>query len=210
MFSKYELLFLDKANSSSDAFKILILQFPLPRTFLTISIKFNPSQLEPLFNKILITFFISFPALYYPIGPHVTANIGYAKPYTKPSQSNLLSSCIQIIMPYGSNTLPIKSWVFKSCLFFRVRRHGQQQLYFQYKVCWSFYRMVGSSINFTILFVHSTTPIICKKIVPLIQSIFTSLFLPYFITKTSLQYNSLPLHLSNFLPPNNLSKYRHW
>ena len=141
----------------------LILQFPLPRTFLTISIKFNPSQLEPLFNKILITFFISFPALYYPIGPHVTANIGYAKPYTKPSQSNLLSSCIQIIIPYGSNTLPIKSWVFKSYLFFRVRRHGQQQLYFQYKVCWSFYRMVGFSIIFTILFVHSTTPIICKK-----------------------------------------------
>ena len=34
LFSKYELLFLDRANSSSDPSQILILQFPIPRDFL--------------------------------------------------------------------------------------------------------------------------------------------------------------------------------
>ena len=34
LFSKYELLFLDQANSSSDPSQILILQFPVPRAFL--------------------------------------------------------------------------------------------------------------------------------------------------------------------------------
>ena len=43
-----------------------------------------------------------------------------------------------------------------------------------------------------------------EKSLPLLQSIFTSLFLPYFITKSSLQYHSLLLHLSNFSPPNSL------
>ena len=33
LFSKYELLFLDQANSSSDPSQVLILQFSIPRTF---------------------------------------------------------------------------------------------------------------------------------------------------------------------------------
>ena len=39
-FSKYELLFLDQANSGSDPSQILILQFPIPRASLTIFVKF--------------------------------------------------------------------------------------------------------------------------------------------------------------------------
>ena len=35
LFSKYELLFLDQANSSSDPSQILILQFSIPRDFLS-------------------------------------------------------------------------------------------------------------------------------------------------------------------------------
>ena len=53
-------------------------------------------------------FFICFPFLSYPIRPNTTTSIGYTKPHAKPSQSNLSSSCKQIIIPYGSNTLPIK------------------------------------------------------------------------------------------------------
>ena len=37
LFSKYELLFLSQANSSSDPSQILILQFPIPRAFLPLS-----------------------------------------------------------------------------------------------------------------------------------------------------------------------------
>ena len=46
--------------------------------------------------------------LSYPIQPHVITSIGQTKPYAKPSQSNLLSIYIQIIIPYGSNMLNIK------------------------------------------------------------------------------------------------------
>ena len=46
--------------------------------------------------------------LSYPIRPHTTTSIGYTKPYAKQNQSNLLSSYIQIMIFYGSNTLPIK------------------------------------------------------------------------------------------------------
>ena len=93
----------------SDPSQILMLRFPIPRaSSLTIFVKFYPSQLRPLFNTIPIMFFIDFPILSYPIQPHATTSIGYTRPYGKPSQSNLLSSCILIIIPYGSNTLPIK------------------------------------------------------------------------------------------------------
>ena len=40
---------------------------------------------------------------------------------------------------------PSKSWVFKSCFSFKVRQHGQQQLYLQYKICWILCKMVGAS-----------------------------------------------------------------
>ena len=111
LFSKYELLFLDQANSSSDPSQRWTLRFPTPRASLPPSLslfKVYPSQQKSLFNTILITFFIGFPILSYPMQPHTTTVIGYTKPYGKPTQSNLLSSCTQIIIPYGSNRLPIK------------------------------------------------------------------------------------------------------
>ena len=57
------------------------------------------------------------------------------------SQSNLLSSYIHIM---GQICYPTKSWVSKSRFSFKVRIHGQQQLYIQYKICWISYKMVGS------------------------------------------------------------------
>ena len=102
-----------------------------------------PSLEKPLFNTIFIMFFIGFTILSYPIQPHATINIGYTKTYGKPSQSNLLSSCLQIIIPYGSS-YPSKSWVFNSRFSLKVRQHSQQQLYFQCRVCWIAYGMIGA------------------------------------------------------------------
>ena len=53
----------------------------------------------------------------------------------------LHTSYIQIIIPYGSNTLPIKTTL---PFTFKVKQHGQQQLYLQYKVYWILYKMVGA------------------------------------------------------------------
>ena len=89
-------------------------------------------------------FFSGFPILSYPIQPSVTTIIGYTKPYGNPSQSNLLSNRLQITIAFEPSTLPIKNWVYKSRLSFKVRQHGQQQLYFQYKVCWTLYKIMGT------------------------------------------------------------------
>ena len=80
-----------QANSSPDPSQTLILRFPI-------------LELPTIF----IMFFIVFPILSYPIQANATTSIGYTKPYDKLSQSNLLSSCLQIIIPYGSDLLPIK------------------------------------------------------------------------------------------------------
>ena len=37
-----------------------------------------------------------------------------------------------------------KSWVFKDRFFFKVRQHGQKQLYLQNEVCWILHKMVGA------------------------------------------------------------------
>ena len=84
-FSKYEVLFLDQSNFSSNPFQILILQrFPCS---LAISVKFHTGQLTPLLETILIMFFIGFSILSYPIRPY-TLITGFTKTYTKPRQSN--------------------------------------------------------------------------------------------------------------------------
>ena len=63
---------------------------------------------ETPFNTNPIIFCIGFNILSYSIRPRATTSIGYTKSYIKPSQSDLLSSHIQIIISYGWNTLPIK------------------------------------------------------------------------------------------------------
>ena len=99
--------------------------------------------ISSLFNTTLIVFFIGFPILSYPIRPRATL-IGYTKLNARANQSNLLSSYIQI------NTLSVKHATyqkiraFKSGFSFKVRQHGHQQLYPQYKVCWVLYKMVGT------------------------------------------------------------------
>ena len=86
---------------------------------LAILVKFYPSQLKPPLNSVLIIFFIGLLILSYPIQPYVTARIKYTKPYPNSSQPNLISSYIQIIMPYRSNKLPIRKLSLKKPLVFQ-------------------------------------------------------------------------------------------
>ena len=88
-------------------------------------------------------FLINFPFLSYPNRPRLIISIGYIKPRVKPSQSNVLSSYLQIIRFYESNTLPMKKLNLQGKTF-KVRQHGQQQLFLQYKVCWIFCKIVGA------------------------------------------------------------------
>ena len=90
LFSKYKLLFLDQINSSSDPSQTLMLQFPISRASLIISVKFYPSQLKPFFNTIFTMFLIGFPILSYPIRPQVTTSIRYTKAYAKSNLSKFI------------------------------------------------------------------------------------------------------------------------
>ena len=168
--------------------------------FLTIFIMFYPSQLKPLFNTILIMFFICFLILSYSIQPHAT------KPYGKPSKPNLSSSCLQIIIPYGSSTLPIKSWVFNSRFSFNVRQHGQQQLYFQYKICWILSEMVDDP-SFSQPYLWIQQPLQSKTKIVFSTSVKYHLpFLPLLLkkiiltihTNTPFLYTAAFFHLSIF------------
>ena len=108
LFSKYKLHFLHQANSSSDPSQMLMLQFSIPRASLPHLRIILPNRRKRLFNTILVMLFIGFPILSYTIRLRVTECIGYTKPYANTSQSNLISSYIKIIIPYGPNMLPIK------------------------------------------------------------------------------------------------------
>ena len=61
------------------------------------------SEYELLFlNQTLLV------SLFCPFDHKLMQALDIKKPYTKPSQSNIISRYIQIIMPHESNTLPIK------------------------------------------------------------------------------------------------------
>ena len=146
MYSKYKIIkilgdcvqnmfFLDQANSSFDPSEILVLSFLIPGTSLPPSPSLTNFTLFN-WNPYSTQFFIGFPILSYPIQPRSTTSIGYTKQYERPksNQQNLSSSCIQIIIYRSlylmSQTCYLsKSWVFKSHFSFKVRQHGQQQLY---------------------------------------------------------------------------------
>ena len=159
LFSKYEMFFLDQLNFSSDLSKILIMQQLIPRA--------ASSPWPSLFNLTLVKWKSSSAYLYhalilpYPVRPNTTS-IGYTKSYAKPRQSNffikLYTNHKYFFVKHTRHTT--KSPDFKSRFSFKVRKYGQQQLYFQYEVCWIFYKMKGA---------HSfPLPYICIQ--PLLQT----------------------------------------
>ena len=121
LFSKYELLFLGQANPSSDPSQILILQFPIPRASLPPSLSLsnftlaNWNPLQHNLDHVLHQFS-------YFVLPHSTTSHHkywiYQTIY-KVKPINLLASYIQIMIPYQSNTLPIKKLSLYDRLLFQ-------------------------------------------------------------------------------------------
>ena len=147
MFPKYELLFLDRANSSSYSFlkTILIMFFMFPH-FCTTPFDHMPPQYWTY------------------------QSICQAKPMEF------------IIKLYKSHSI---LWILKSGFSFKVRQHGQKQLYLQYKACWIIYQMVGAPHNPTCAYNHLYN--LHQNSVSLLEAIFTFLFHPYMFAKSSLQ-----------------------
>ena len=134
LFSKYELLFLLKANSSSDRSQILILQFSIPRASLLLSPSRSPAETPLQHNPHHVRHWFPYLFLSYSTTHHhnywMLQTIYQAK------------SIIFIITLYTDhNDLQVKhgthqkGWVFKSYFSFIVRQHRQQQFYRQYKIC---------------------------------------------------------------------------
>ena len=112
-------------------------------------------------------FVIGFPFLPYPIQPRDTTIICCYNPYTKPSQSNLLSSYIQIKILFRSNTAPIKKAVSSrsaslSKLDNTINKNSifntkYAELVTYYKIC---DKIVGA-YSFSQLYFHIWPPLHC-------------------------------------------------
>ena len=143
-------------------------------------------------------FFIGFSILSYPTQPRATKSIGYTKPYTKPSQSKTLSSSIQIIILYESNTVPIKK-----AEFLRVASLSKLENTVNNKCIFNTKYAESSAKWQVIIYFHNST---CEhshhynlhqKSVPLLHSMFDSLFYPYLFKKSS---EHSPLTLFSSIP----------
>ena len=95
LFSKYKVSFLDQADSSSDPYQMIILQFPIPRASLPPSpslsnftlVNWNPSTTQ--FSSCSSLVSLIFPTQF----NHTPSQV-LNKAYPKSIQSNLLSSYI--------------------------------------------------------------------------------------------------------------------
>ena len=128
-----------------------------------IFVKFYPSQVKALFNTIIIMFFSGFPTLSYPIQPNATTSIGYTKPYGNSSQSNLLSSYLQIIIPYESNTLLIKKLSLQELLFLQSKTTWSTNALFLIQSMLNSLRNGRCSFTFRTLLVNTTSPTISNR-----------------------------------------------
>ena len=93
---------------------------------------------------------------------------------------------------------PSKSWVFINHFFFKVRQHSQQQLYVlntEYAEFTTKCYVLLHFHNFVRAYRHPYN--LQQKSVPLLQSIFTSLFHPYLYQKSFLKS---PLTLPSSIP----------
>ena len=130
---KYELLLLDQANSSSDPSQILILWFPIPRFSLPLSLSLpsftlanrNPSSTQSPSESLSVSLF--FPISFNHMPPQVLDITNHMA-----NQANQVyyQAVYRSYYFMGQARYPSKSWVFNSRFSFKIRQHGQQQLYF--------------------------------------------------------------------------------
>ena len=145
--SNLNCFFSDQANSSSDPSQILILRFPIPRASLPSSpslssftiATWNPSSTQSSSCSSVVSLFRPTPF-------SQTSIQVLDIPNHMASQANQIYYQAVYISLYLMSQArnPWKNWVCKSRFSFNVRQHGQQQLYFQYKVCWTLYEIIGA------------------------------------------------------------------
>ena len=131
-------------------FLIHLIDTTIPHTWsftacLSIYVKFYPSQLKPLFNTILIMFFIGFPIFSYLNRPDATTSTGYTKTCTKPIKC-IIKLCTDHNILWVKHATHKKTRVFKDHFSFKIRQYGQQKLSLQYKVYWILYEMVDTPL----------------------------------------------------------------
>ena len=106
----------------------------------------------------------------------------------------------------GQARCPSKSWVFNSRFSFNVRQHDQQQLYFQYKICWILSEMVDDP-SFSQPYLWIQQPLQSKTKIVFSTSVKYHLpFLPLLLkkiiltihTNTPFLYTAVFFHLSIF------------
>ena len=156
-FSKYELLFKDQVNSSSDPSQILILQFPLCRVFLL------PSPPLPHFNQ---------------------ANSNSSSLQSSPCSSLVSLFCFT---PF-SNTPPqvlIYQTIWRvSPIKFIIKLHTDHNTLWVKHTTHQKAEPLFHFHNPTCGYNHLYN--LLQKSVPLLQSTFTLLYPPYFLTKSSI------------------------
>ena len=109
----------------------MILQFPIPWVFLPpspSSSNFAPANWNPSLTQYLLC--SSSVPLFCPT--HSTTRYHKYWTYQTLCQPKPIKCIIKLYRDHKT-CYPSKSWVFKGCFSFKVRQHGQQRLYLQYK-----------------------------------------------------------------------------
>ena len=169
----------------------MILQHPIPISSQPLSpslFNFDLENWNPS-STILFMLFFGFLVPSYPVQPHNTSHKNWI--YKSLCRAKPIKSIIMIYIDYKTLHQP-KSWVFKSCFYFKVGQHVQQYLNLQYKVLWSLLKMVGLLVQTT------TCPISTKNLFFHFSQLLPSYFAPLLVHKTILitSTNTLSLNKS--------------
>ena len=161
MFSKYELLFLDKGNFSSNPFQVLPLQYPIPEASLP-PLPFMSSFTLANWNPSLTysSSCSSSVALFFPTLFNRTPHL-LDVPNQMSSQANQV--CYQFIFKPIINFS--KSWVSKSRFSFKIRHHASRstKTLFSTQSVLNSLQNVRCSLIFTTLLMHATTLTVATK-----------------------------------------------
>ena len=169
----------------------MILQHPIPISSQPLSpslFNFDLENWNPS-STILFMLFFGFLVPSYPVQPHNTSHKNWI--YKSLCRAKPIKSIIMIYTDYKTLHQP-KSWVFKSCFYFKVGQHVQQYLNLQYKVLWSLLKMVGLLVQTT------TCPISTKNLFFHFSQLLPPYFTPLLVHKTILitSTNTLSLNKS--------------
>ena len=200
LFSKYELLFLDQANFSSNPSQILILQFPIRRASLPSSLSLSNFTLAN-WNPLQHNLHLVLHRFSYFVLPHSITS--YHKYWIY--QTICKAKPIKFIIKLYTNhdTLSVKHATHQKAKSLRASSVSNLDNMLNNNSTFNTKYAEFSTKWQVLLHFHNPTCAynqcynLHQKTVPLLQSIFTSLFHPYLFTKSSLRS---PLTLPSSLP----------